>query len=68
MRPALQECAWKGPYMQLMKGSESRRIGGYLRMQESRSVDLINLAEGKMIVGRMEGTKGLWEKVNIDAR
>ena len=56
--------------MQLMKESESRRVGRYLnlRMQESRSVDLINLAEGKKIVGRMEGTKGLWEKVNIDAR
>ncbi len=61
---ASQECAWKGTYMQLMKGSESRRRGGYLnlRMQESESVDQINLVQGEKIVGRKEGTKGLWEE------
>jgi hypothetical protein len=31
-------------------------------MQESKIVDQINLAEGKKIVRKMEGTKGLWEE------
>lgn len=51
MRSPSWECAWKGTYMQLMKGSESRRIGRYLnlRMQENKSVDQINLAEGEKL-------------------
>jgi hypothetical protein len=31
-------------------------------MQESESVDQINLVQGEKIVGRKEGTKGLWEE------
>jgi hypothetical protein len=60
----------KGVYMQLMKGSErrGRRIGECLnlRIQESRSVDMINLAMWKRVVGGMEemGSCGKME-VNI---